>query len=407
MVGGKERSPLIVIRDKKDCCGCGACRNVCPQKCIRMEYDKEGFAYPQADSARCIECGLCEKACPILQWQPKQSELKQSAFVVQNKDATVHRQSTAGGAFTGIAEYVIDQGGVVFGVEMGKDHVVHHTCVRSKEELYRFRGSKYVQSDTQDTYSQVKENLEEGRLVCYSGTPCQIEGLRGYLRGKPYENLILVDVVCRAVPSPGIWKQYIGMEESRHGPVESVCFRDKALGYQYSTMVLKTKTEEFRDGIESQPWLRMFFSGMIIRPSCTACKFRTPSRNSDFTIWDCYNVYDFDRNLDDRVGTTRVLLHNDKARKIFDQIKTGFVYQEVAVQQAIRGVKEMQKSPECPPNRDAFFRMVKEAGVETALQRYFPITWKVRMKKYGRLALNKMGLDRMIKRLKNRQDSKN
>lgn len=372
-----------------------------------MQYDKEGFAYPLVDQSRCVGCGACEKTCPMIHAKSKQGEKRQKAYIVQNKNAAIRHQSTAGGAFSAIAEYVIDQGGVVFGVEMQVNHFVHHVKVESREELYKFRGSKYVQSDTGNSFTQVKECLEKGKLVCFSGTPCQIEGLRSFLRNKSYKNLILVDVVCRAVPSPGIWKKYIEMEESRYGKLKSIRFRDKELGYQFSTMALKTdKGTVIRGGIESQPWLRMFFSGMIIRPSCTDCKFRNPNRSSDFTIWDCYNVYDFDKSFDECVGTTRVLVQNDRAQEIFDQIKSCFHYKEIPVQKAISGVREMKESPHFPLYREKFFESVDSIGFEETLKKYYPNTWKIKLKKATRLWLNRLGLDRKVKRIKYRLEHK-
>ena len=167
-------------------------------------------------------------------------------------------------------------------------------------------------------------------MVCFSGTPCQIEGLRHFL-GKDYQNLILVDVVCRAVPSPGVWEKYIQYEVEQKGKLSSIRFRDKSLGYQYSTMELRAENgKKYRGGIESQPWLRMFFSGMIIRPSCTDCRFRSRYRNSDFTIWDCFPSYKYDKSFDERKGTTRVLIHSEKGKKLFANIKNCFKYCEVS-----------------------------------------------------------------------------
>ena len=224
---------------------------------------------------------------------------------------------------------------------MQADYSVKHIAVESKAELSKFRNSKYVQSELGSTYAEVKQQLKTGRLVCFSGTPCQIEGLRYFLR-RDYENLVLVDVVCRAVPSPGVWKKYIGMETCKHGTMQSIRFRDKALGYQYSTMELvDSQGNIYRGGIESQPWLRMFFSGMIIRPSCTECKFRSRYRNSDFTIWDCFNVYSFSKEFDEDIGTTRVLIHTEKGKRIFHQIEEKIKYKSIDADMLVEGVREM------------------------------------------------------------------
>lgn len=323
----------------------------------------------------------------------------QIAYILQNKDATVLKESTAGGAFTAIAEWTLKKGGIVFGVEMTDDYEVCHTSVEDDVQLFKFRNSKYVQSKIGDTFKRAKELLEIGRYVCFSGTPCQIEGLRSYLQ-KEYENLILVDVVCRAVPSPGVWNKYIQMEKEDHGLVTSIRFRDKTLGYQYSTMELKTQNGSvLRGGIESQPWLRMFFSGMIIRPSCTECKFRNRYRNSDFTIWDCFNTYSIDKSFDEDAGTTRILIHSSKGKKIFEEIKTCFKYKEIPADVAVDGVQEMLTSPKAHERRQEFFGDLETSDMKTVLNKYYPVTLKIQLKKCARRVLNSVGLDKTLKHI--------
>lgn len=271
----------------------------------------------------------------------------------------------------------------------------HHI---EEEEFEEFRNSKYVQSRVGYAFQQVRNELKRGRMVCFSGTPCQIEGLRHFL-GKDYQNLILVDVVCRAVPSPGVWEKYIQYEVEQKGKLSSIRFRDKSLGYQYSTMELRAENgKKYRGGIESQPWLRMFFSGMIIRPSCTDCRFRSRYRNSDFTIWDCFPSYKYDKSFDERKGTTRVLIHSEKGKKLFANIKNCFKYCEVSSDDVIQNVTEMVESPTFHSKRAEFFSEFRILEMPQLIQKYFPITLKLELKKYVRLGLNLVDLDRIIKR---------
>lgn len=389
---------MINIVDKTNCCGCEACYNVCPKKSIEMKTDEEGFLYPQVNQNTCIDCGLCEKVCPIINCVPKKKNENQVAYLLQHKNDEICSESTAGGAFSGIASYVIEKGGIVFGVEMTEDYKVRHTSVETIEDLRKFRNSKYVQSRISYIFQQVKTELKKGRMVCFSGTPCQVEGLRHFL-GENYENLILVDVVCRAVPSPGVWDKYVQYEIQRKGELSSVKFRDKTLGYQYSTMEIKTKDgKTYRGGIENQPWLRMFFSGMIIRPSCTACKFRSRYRNSDFTIWDCFTSYKYDKSFDERKGTTRVLVHSEKGKKIFANIESEFKCCEISSDNAVQNVTEMVKSPEFHTKRAEFFSEFHILKMSLLIKKYFPVTLKLKLKKYVRLGLNFVGLDKIIKR---------
>lgn len=322
----------------------------------------------------------------------------QRGMILQHKDHKVCMESTAGGAFTAIAEYVINNNGVVFGVVIDEDFKVKHTAIELKEDLYKFRNSKYVQSDVGDSYKSIKSILQSGRMICFSGTPCQVEGLRTFL-GKDYDNLILVDVVCRAVPSPGVWKKYIEMEKQYLGNIQTVRFRDKTWGYQFSTMeIMNSKGKIKRSGSESNQWLRMFLSGMIIRPSCTKCCFRSYKRNSDFTIWDCFNVFKYDRGFDETKGTTRMLIHSEKGSKIFDDIKENFEYKEIKPFELVEGVNEMVDSPSFHKDREAFFVDYKN-GAKSVLNRYFPLTTKRRVKTIVRRILNITGVDVLIKRI--------
>lgn len=390
---------MISIKNKEQCCGCTACSSVCPKKSITMVEDNEGFLYPEVDETTCVECGLCEKSCPIINHSSQIKEIQQKAVIVQHKDKFICNQSTAGGAFTGIASYVINRGGVVFGATMDKNFIVHHTYVETISELEKFRNSKYVQSNIQGTYQQVKDFLKDGRMVCFSGTPCQIEGLRGFLNYREYTKLILVDVVCRAVPSPGVWRKYVEMQNKVHGEIEKIRFRDKTLGYQYSTMEMKMKNGNiFRGGIDSQLWLRMFFSGMIIRPSCTQCKFRNRYRNSDFTIWDCFNVAEYTKDLNENLGATRMLIHSIKGNQIFDKIKDDFYYKEIQPDLAVKNVNEMVNSPGFNNRRESFFKDLSKKDFMQLTQEYFPITIKIRIRVMARRVLNKLKLDGVIKR---------
>lgn len=390
---------MIKVKEKKNCCGCAACSQICPQQCIFMKEDEEGFLYPEIDSSQCIDCSLCERICPIINYKRPKPEC-QMAAVVQTKNQEILRQSTSGGAFTAIAEYVIEHDGIVFGVEMDENFNVKHTYTDKKQELYKYRNSKYVQSNIENTFKQVKKFLDDNRMVCFSGTPCQIEGLINYLGGEEYENLILVDVVCRAVPSPGVWRKYITYLNQNNEGIKSLRFRDKSLGYQYSTMEIRYQNGKIaREGIESDSWLRMFFSGMIIRPSCADCKFRSISRRSDFTIWDCFNIYHIDKKFDESLGVTRVFIHSEKGKKIFDNIKGNFELRSISTEIAVKNVTELVVSPQINSKREQFYQDLNKLSIENVLDKYFPLTLTVKFKRFARRKLNQFGLDINIKHL--------
>lgn len=389
---------MIEITKKENCSGCSACFNICPKKCITMQMDKEGFLYPEVNKAECINCNLCERSCPIINpIQEKKQE--QKAFLIQNKDEQIRRESTSGGAFTAIAKYVLSGGGVVFGACFDENYVVKHTYVEREEDLKRFRNSKYVQSQIGDTFSKAKHFLNDNRMVCFSGTPCQIEGLKCCL-GKDYDNLITVDVVCRAVPSPLVWKKYFDIKKEEMGTgIKKVMFRDKHYGYKYSTMSVCSDKKEYHSGVESDQWLRSFFSGICNRPSCHECKFKKRYRISDFTIWDCFTVDTFVKGMDDDKGTTRMIIQSEKGEKILDSIKDEIVYSSIDVEKAIEGVKEMFYPTEKSPKREQFFIDMQNMNGKDLFNNYFPETFRVRSERFVRVTSYRLGIYKQMKKI--------
>lgn len=392
---------MINVTDKKMCCGCTACFNVCPKKCISMEFDNEGFLYPAVDKSKCIQCNMCDEVCPCLNIQKEIVNEKQEAYIVAHKNYEILKDSTSGGMFTAIADYVIENDGIVIGATMEDNFIVKHIEVEKKDQLYKFRNSKYVQSELGNLFSQIRKYLLSGRKVCFSGTPCQVEALKSFLK-RDYENLILVDVVCRAVPSPGVWNKYVKyITKKNNSKPESIRFRDKSLGYQFSTMQMTFANGKIvRNGIESDIWLRMFFSGMIIRPSCTECKFRKRYHISDFTIWDCFNVAEYTKDIDEKLGATNVLIHSKKGRKIFEDIKENLIFLSIDPKTIVNGMKELSESPKENEKKDMFFKDYSSMDIEEVINKYFPMTILVRVKKIVRIVLNRTGIDVWVKRIK-------
>ena len=314
---------MIDIKNKEECSGCAACGNICPQSCIVMSDDEEGFMYPSVDEKICVDCHLCEKVCPIKN-PVKEYEVIQEGYIVQHKDEKILRESTSGGAFTAIAKYVLNKGGIVYGAYMDSDFNVMHIGVENDSELSKFRGSKYIQINISvNLFIQIKQYLEQGRYVCFSGTPCQVEGLLNYLQ-YDYSNLVTVAISCRAVPSKLVFHKYLEYMNSRLGrKVERLVFRNKFYGYKYSTLELVTEDSRcnYHHGIESDAWLRAFFSNICDRPSCYSCKFKKRYRRSDYTIWDCFPIERFAKEIEEtkRLKTqvqTGLIMHLDRRQEI-------------------------------------------------------------------------------------------
>lgn len=384
---------MIEITDKSQCCGCTACSSICPKKAIVMKQDEEGFVYPIIDKTKCVNCGLCDKVCPVK--NAKENNKNQHAYIFQNSNDEIRRESTSGGAFTAIAEYVIKNNGIVYGAIFDDNYKVIHTGIDRKEELYKFRNSKYVQSEICNCYPEIKEHLDNGKMVCFSGTSCQVEGLKNYLM-KDYENLILVDVVCRAVPSPLIWKKYLKLRQKEYKNIEKIMFRDKYYGYKYSNLSIYNKNndkkQEYHKGVDSDPYLRAFFTNICDRPSCYECKFKKSHRESDITIWDCFDVEKYNKEFDDDKGTNRILTHTEKGDKIIKELAKNNKSQEIDVEKATKGFLAIFQPVKKNDKREQFFNDANTLSEEELFAKYFADTFKIKLERYGRLALLKTGL---------------
>ena len=289
---------------------------------------------------------------------------------------------------------------MVFGATLNEHNEAKHIYIESEDELWKFRNSKYVQSLIGDTYQQAKEFLKQGRLVCFSGTPCQMEGLVSYLR-KPYDNLIIVDVVCRAVPSPKVLRKYIEYQGLTYGDdLKNLKFRDKNFyGYKYSNMSFDSVKGSYHAGIDTDPWLRSFFSGINVRPSCYACRFKKQYRVTDFTIWDCFEVYQYSKELDNDKGVTKVLVHSAKAEEIMKAIEDDAYIKEVGVDKLIAGVHELTAQPKNNPRRTAFFEDLDRLSPKECFDKYFPVTFRTKLEKHIRILMLQLGIYKQFRML--------
>lgn len=342
------------MKNKSECCGCTACQQICPMQCITMELDQEGFLYPKIDESICIQCNKCEDICPV-----RHSDFlkgKTDAYVGYSINEDIRKSSSSGGIFSLVAEFVIKQKGIVFGAAFNEEFIVHHIYVESEEELYKLRGSKYVQSILENTYAEAKKFLKNDRLVLFSGTECQIAGLKKYL-GKEYNNLLTLDVLCYGVPSPKIWKLYLEDQEKKYdSKISSVQFRNKELGWKkFSVRIQFENGKEYSVPFSDDKFMNMFLSNIDLRPSCHNCQFKDFPRISDITIGDSWGIEKYMPEMDDDQGTSVILIHTDKGRKLLDEIQKCMILKKTELDKILPSSADSRKSVSKHPNREKYW----------------------------------------------------
>ena len=384
---------MIEITNKKDCCGCFACANICPKSCIEMLSDNEGFLYPKVYKDKCVDCGLCEKVCPIIN-KPKTAENKQTALAVINKDESIRLNSSSGGVFSLLASNIIENGGVVFGAALSEDcKSASHISAQTLQELELLRGSKYVQSKIGNTYKEVKTFLENGKKVLFSGTPCQVSGLYTFL-GKEYENLFTCDFICHGVPSPLVWEKYVELREKKAASkTRRTFFRHKKYGWKmYSVQFIFKNCTEYIQIINNDLYMRGFLANLYLRPSCYDCKFKGINRPSDITLADFWGVEKVCPEMYDNKGTSLLILNSDKGKKLFGLISDGTVNKEVDLNVAISFNSAAIKSVVVPQKRNDFFADLNSIPTKKLFKKYCKPTAKQKIRRVVGGILRKMKL---------------
>ena len=349
---------MINISNKGKCCGCHGCASACLVGCISMEPDQEGFMYPHIDKSQCIDCGICEKICPMAKNYELLSE--PTAYACYSLDENIQGASSSGGVFSEIARWVIESNGVVFGAAFDEKFNVRHIWVDNLKDLEKLRGSKYVQSDIGRAYEQVKAFLKQGRMVYFTGTPCQVAGLYSFL-GEKNENLITQDIICHGVPSPAVWRKYVAYRQKK-AKLCKVSFRNKENGWKQYRIFM-----EFEDGTIyakdpfNDSYMHSFLTDICLRPSCYQCEFKSKSRVSDITLADFWGIEKVIPELVNDNGISLVLLHSQRGREILGSIRDRLFCQQVDVDGAICYNTSAIRSAIPHPKRDEFLVCVMNA----------------------------------------------
>lgn len=328
---------MIQLTNKADCCGCTACASVCAHHAISMEPDAMGFLYPKVDINKCTECGRCKKVCAFHPNYDKSLNLPEpQIYAARHKNVQEIETSRSGAVFIAISDYVLEQGGVVYGAGYTNHFRVVHKRATNKEERNEFKGSKYVQSDLRGIFPKIKKDLKQGLTVLFSGTPCQTAGLASYIGKHLREKLILVDIVCHGVPTPYIWRDYLTYLEKKYKqPIVKVNFRDKSrIGWNGHV-----ESFVFQDGTkkESKTYAYLFNKCIMMRPSCSKCHYTNFNRPSDLTIADYWGweKLSLDFNKDNK-GCSLLLVNTEKGLETFEKKKEELNYlattQELCIQ---------------------------------------------------------------------------
>ena len=357
---------MIRIEDKSLCCGCSACAAVCPHGAVVMESDRMGFPYPRVIEDKCVDCGLCEKVCEFGQGKIVGTEPLQCKAMRHN-DVSQVEASRSGGVFPSLARKVIEVGGVVYGAAFDETFRVVHKRATDRESCMEFGGSKYVQSDMGEIFQSVKEDLQSGIKVLFSGTPCQAAAIASYIPSSLRKDLYIVDIVCHGVPSPAVWRSNLDYQRSRLGAdITSLAFRDKAL---FGWTAHKESYSSEEKTITDDSYTFLFYRNLLLRDSCHVCPYASVKRVSDITLadfWGWEKVVPA-MNADDK-GLSAVLVNTPQGRELIDEVSCEFQSCDVKMNDCMQ--PNLLSPTPVSSSKEAFVRCYRDKGFDAAVKQF-------------------------------------
>ena len=374
---------MIEIKDKADCCGCTACASICSHNAIKMQPDIMGFLYPIIDTSKCVDCGLCERVCAFNNNYNTCPNLQEPvAYAARHKNMREVETSRSGATFIAISDYILENGGIVYGAGYTDHFRVVHKRATTKEERDEFKGSKYVQSDLNTVFCQVRKDLKEGLTVLFSGTPCQTSGLSSFIGKKLRKNLLLVDVVCHGVPGPYLWKDYLAYVEQKYGlKICEVNFRDKQkYGWRAHQETFKLVNGKVKC---KTIFAYLFYQHIMFRPSCGKCYYSNTKRPSDITIGDFWGWEKTSSsiNIDDK-GVSLVLLNTHKGCGLFEKIKDRMVIVPAKLEDCLQ--PNLLHPSILNPKISVFEQDYQIHGFEYVVKKYGNISWRKKIRRFAR-----------------------
>lgn len=384
---------MINITDKTKCCGCTACYSICPKNAIEMTFDDEGFRYPRVSTNKCIDCGLCNKVCPETESYSRHGSRNSVKYAAQNLSEKERKQSTAGGFFSVIADYVInDCSGFVFAVGFDESVAVIHKKANKLSELNELRGSKYVQSDLKDTFKQVKLCLTDNKTCLFVGTPCQVNAIEKFLsKNEMRKNLITIDLLCLGVSSPALYEKWLTYLKNKYKDnVKRVYFREKSYGYATANVrICFENRKHIEQCYDAKSLMNTFFKGYNMRPSCYDCSFRCAERASDFTIGDFHQIGKIAPEMDDDKGTTCVWAHSEKAQMLTELLKEK-MRMELIEDNCSNRLFDKSKVISIPSDRSLFFEDSNSMKYEEFIAKWSKNSLKGKLINIARVVVNKL-----------------
>ena len=358
------------VISKNKCTGCTACMNICPKGAISMIRDSDGFKYPVIDQDKCINCGLCKRTCPVI--NNKNNNSINKCYVGYAKDEEIRFNSSSGGIFSIIANYILENNGIVIGASFNNDNKLKHIAITNNKELSKLRGSKYLQSDLDNIFTYIKNNIKDNKIL-FVGTPCQVAGLKSFIK-KDFNNLICIDLVCHGVPSPKLFDKYIKELESNNGKVLNYNFRDNSTGWDNYSNTITFKNKKITELRKNNNYMKLFLSDIALRNSCYNCNNKLGNKYSDITLGDFWGINNYYPDMYNKSGVSAIIINTNTGINIFNNINNNIEYKECLLDEIIKGNPSLIRSSKMPNRRNMFFKDIDRLNIKELANKYTNIS---------------------------------
>lgn len=354
------------IINRNLCTGCTSCMNICPKNAINFVEENDGFKYPIIDQAKCIDCGLCKKTCPVL--NNKSNSSLNNCYVGYNKDSKERLNASSGSIFSTIANYILDNNGIVVGATFDKDNHLKHVAIEKKEDLEPLKKSKYLQSDLDSIFKYIKEQIKT-KKVLFVGTPCQVAGIKAFIKNNG--NLITIDLFCHGVPSPKLFEKYVKeLETINNDKLINYDFRENSTGWDSYSNKATFKNKEIITDSKQNEYMKLFLSDIALRESCYNCNFKLGNKYSDITLGDFWGIKNHYPEMYNNEGVSAIIINTELGNELFKNIKDDLEYKECDLEKILSGNPSLRVSAKRPIKRDIFFNELDKTSINELAKKY-------------------------------------